>query len=108
MIVGGEDEKLGPNADSASAFARLQAYTSALWSVLPLRYRWSGKIIDWADGLPLIGGSGRLYASTGYSGRGITFGTLGAMIVCDLIGGRINPYADLFDWRRASSVPACG
>jgi glycine/D-amino acid oxidase-like deaminating enzyme/nitrite reductase/ring-hydroxylating ferredoxin subunit len=100
MIVGGEDHKVGQNEDSEICFARLQQYTTDLWSARPIRYRWSGQVIDPIDGLPYIGGAGKLFVSTGYSGQGITFGTLGAMIVSDLITGRDNEYADLFDWKR--------
>ena len=71
-----------------------------MWSAHPLRHRWSAQIIESVDGLPYIGGAGKLYLSTGYSGQGMTFGTLGAMIVCDLITGRDNAFADLFDWKR--------
>ena len=100
MIVGGEDHKVGQNDDIESSFARLEQYTTDLWSALPLRHRWSGQIIESVDGLPYIGGAGKLYLSTGYSGQGMTFGTLGAMIVADLITGRDNAFADLFDWKR--------
>jgi len=100
MIVGGEDHKVGKNEDTEESFAKLQQYTTDLWSAHPLHHRWSGQIIEPVDGLPYIGGSGKLYVSTGYSGQGMTFGTLGAMIVADLITGRDNPFADLFDWKR--------
>jgi len=100
MIVGGEDHKVGKNDDTERSFARLQQYTTDLWSAHPLRHRWSGQIIESIDGLPYIGGAGKLYVSTGYAGQGMTFGTLGAMIVSDLITGRENAFADLFDWKR--------
>lgn len=37
------------------------------------------------------------YAATGFSGNGMTFGTLGGMMMADAILGRRNPWADLFD-----------
>lgn len=100
MIVGGEDHKVGKSEDTEESFARLQQYTTDLWSAHPLHHRWSGQIIEPVDGLPYIGRSGKLYVSTGYSGQGMTFGTAGAMIVADLITGRANEFADLFDWKR--------
>ncbi|HEX9161584.1 MAG TPA: FAD-binding oxidoreductase [Thermoanaerobaculia bacterium] len=103
MIVGGEDHKAGKDQDSEERFSRLQQYTTDLWSAQPLRYRWSGQIIEPVDGLPYIGGSGNLYASTGYAGQGMTFGTVGALIVADLITGRHNAWAELFDWKRRGS-----
>lgn len=100
MIVGGEDHKVGKSEDTEQSFARLQQYTTGLWSAHPLRHRWSGQIIESVDGLPYIGGAGKLYTSTGYSGQGMTFGTIGAMIVADLITDRENKFAALFDWKR--------
>jgi glycine/D-amino acid oxidase-like deaminating enzyme len=40
--------------------------------------------------------------ATGFSGTGMTWGTLSAMILSDLILGRQNPYAALYD---ATRVP---
>jgi Rieske Fe-S protein len=37
------------------------------------------------------------YASTGYAGNGMTFGTLGAMLMSDRILQRKNPWDELFD-----------
>jgi len=50
MIVGGEDHKVGKSEDTEQSFARLQQYTTGLWSAHPLRHRWSGQIIEPVDG----------------------------------------------------------
>lgn len=97
MIVGGEDHRVGQNDDTESCFARLLEYVKAHFGERRELHRWSGQIIEPHDGLPLIGGSDGLYVSTGYSGQGITFGTLGGMILADLITGVANPWAKLFD-----------
>jgi Rieske Fe-S protein len=55
-------------------------------------------VIETPDGLPYIGASAdHQYAATGFSGNGLTFGTLAAMMTTDAILGRRNPWADLFD-----------
>ena len=100
LIVGGEDHRVGEEEDTESRFATLGSYASEYFGSRPLRYRWSGQIIEPHGGLPLIGGSGNLYMSTGYSRQGLTFGTLGAMIVTDLVTGVPNRWADLFDPNR--------
>ncbi len=38
--------------------------------------------------------------ATGFSGNGITFGTLSAMMICDALKGRKNPWRELFDPQR--------
>jgi Rieske Fe-S protein len=61
-------------------------------------HRWSGQVIETLDGLPYIGRVGdHHYAATGFSGNGMTLGTLGAMIISDQILGLPNPWIDLFD-----------
>jgi Rieske Fe-S protein len=42
------------------------------------------------------------YAATGFGGNGMTFGTLGGMIIADAIEGRRNPWAELFDAERTA------
>lgn len=37
------------------------------------------------------------FAGTGYSGNGITFGTLAGMMACDGVLDRLDPWTDLFD-----------
>jgi glycine/D-amino acid oxidase-like deaminating enzyme/nitrite reductase/ring-hydroxylating ferredoxin subunit len=101
MIVGGEDHRTGEEEDTEGCFARLESYTRESLGERPLRYRWSGQVIEPHGGLPLIGGFGNLYISTGYAGQGMTFGTVGAMIVTDLLTGVANPWAELFDHQRA-------
>ena len=100
MIVGGEDHKVGQETDTDQCFARLNEYTSQRFGVRPERYRWSGQVIEPADGLPFIGQSGKIFVATGYAGQGMTFGTVGGTIVADLITGVANEWADLFDVKR--------
>lgn len=97
LIVGGEDHRVGEEADTEGCFNRVAEYTRQYFGTRPEQYRWSGQVIEPHGGLPLIGGSDGLYISTGYAGQGMTFGTAGAMIVSDLILGVRNPWADVFD-----------
>ena len=98
LIVGGEDHKVGQEEDTEGCFERVRQYTVEHFGALPLRYRWSGQVIEPVDGLPSIGGAsnGKVFVSTGYAGQGMTFGTVGAMIVTDLLTGVDNPWASLF------------
>lgn len=100
LMVGGEDHKVGQADDTEKCFERVNQFAIEHFGSNPIHSRWSGQVIEPIDGLPFIGGSGKIYVSTGYSGQGMTFGTLGAMIVSDLIEGRENRFADLFDEKR--------
>lgn len=103
LIVGGEDHKVGLERDTEEAYQRLEEFVRTRFPVRSLAYRWSGQIIEPVDGLPFIGLnslSHHVYVATGYSGNGITFGTLAGMILADVIAGRENTYADLYDATR--------
>jgi hypothetical protein len=58
----------------------------------------SGQVIETPDGLPYIGETAdHQFVATGFSGNGLTFGTLGGMMACDRVIGRTNPWSELFD-----------
>lgn len=100
MIVGGEDHKVGQKTETEICFDKLNDYTAQRFGAQTERYRWSGQVIESADGLPFIGKSGTIFVSTGYAGQGMTFGTLSGMIVADRITGVASQWADLFDVTR--------
>jgi glycine/D-amino acid oxidase-like deaminating enzyme/nitrite reductase/ring-hydroxylating ferredoxin subunit len=100
LIVGGEDHKVGELEDTTVAFGRLEEYVQAHFGqqVAATDLRWSGQIIESVDGLPYVGlnpGSHRLYVATGYSGNGITNGTLAAMMLAQQVMGARTPWDDL-------------
>jgi glycine/D-amino acid oxidase-like deaminating enzyme/nitrite reductase/ring-hydroxylating ferredoxin subunit len=103
VIVGGEDHKTGQADDTLGCFDRLEHVARALAPNLAITSRWSGQVIETPDGLPYIGSSGEhQYTATGFSGNGMTFGTLAGMIISDAIAGHRNPWAELFDAGRTA------
>jgi len=100
-IFGGEDHKTGQEPDTESRFQKLEdRLRQVLPQVQPDR-RWSGQVIETNDGLPYIGETAtRQFAATGFSGNGTTFGTLAAMMFCDWVQARENPWKDLFAMNR--------
>ena len=107
LIVGGEDHKTGQEDDTESRFRALLDYAKARFDVRGIPYRWSAQVAEPVDGLPFIGRnslSSHVYVGTGYSGTGMTFGTLAAMITSDLILGRESEWAHLFDATRVKPV----
>lgn len=106
VIVGGEDHKTGQADDAHERYARLEAWTRAhIGPYLAVTARWSGQVMEPFDALGYIGpahnGSERILVITGDSGHGLTHATIGAMVVSDLIGGRSNPWQELYSPRRA-------
>jgi glycine/D-amino acid oxidase-like deaminating enzyme/nitrite reductase/ring-hydroxylating ferredoxin subunit len=109
LIVGGEDHKTGQEEDTEARFQSLLDYARARFDVRAVAYRWSAQVVEPVDGLAFVGRnalSSHVYVGTGFSGTGMTFGTLAAMISTDLILGRANPWADLFDATRVKPIAA--
>lgn len=104
LIVGGEDHKTG-QADDAD-FERLEAWTRERFPMgEAMTLRWSGQIMETIDSLAFIGrnpGDTNIYVVTGDSGNGMTHGTIGAILLTDLIEGRKNDWAALYDPARIS------
>jgi glycine/D-amino acid oxidase-like deaminating enzyme/nitrite reductase/ring-hydroxylating ferredoxin subunit len=105
LVVGGEDHKTGQVPDDAAPFAALERWARDTFpAVGEVISRWSGQVQEPTDGLGFIGrapvkGEG-VFVITGDSGMGLTHGTLGAMLVSDLVLGRANPWEQLYDPRR--------
>jgi Rieske Fe-S protein len=79
------------------------------WQVESIENRWSAQFYEPPDGLPLIGeslSSSRVLVATGFSGTGMVFGTLGGMLMADLVLGRSNPWADLYKPSRFKPLAA--
>ena len=112
LIVGGEDHKTGQANDAEERFARLEAWTRERFpQVQAFQYRWSGQVMEPVDGLAFIGRNPldhpNVYVATGDSGNGMTHGTIAGMVISDLIAGRNNPWAELYDpSRRITSLAA--
>jgi glycine/D-amino acid oxidase-like deaminating enzyme/nitrite reductase/ring-hydroxylating ferredoxin subunit len=101
VLLGGEDHKTGQEKDPEGCFSRLENALKALCPGVDVTHRWSGQVIEPVDGLPFIGEmAARQFAATGFSGNGLTFGTVGALMAADAVTGRRNPWAELFDIKR--------
>jgi glycine/D-amino acid oxidase-like deaminating enzyme/nitrite reductase/ring-hydroxylating ferredoxin subunit len=98
VIFGGEDHKTGQASDTRACFERLERTLLSLVNDAEITHRWSGQVIETVDGLPYIGETAeRQFTGTGFSGNGMTFGTLAAIMAADHILGATNPWAELFE-----------
>jgi glycine/D-amino acid oxidase-like deaminating enzyme/nitrite reductase/ring-hydroxylating ferredoxin subunit len=102
LIVGGEDHKTGQAADTAQRHARLEQWARERFPRMQqVEFRWAGQVMETIDGLAFIGRNpldkDNVYVVTGDSGMGMTHGTIAGILVSDLILGRANPWATLYD-----------
>ena len=106
LIVGGEDHKTGQAEDFDDRFDALEAWTRERFPMVEdIALRWSGQVMEPADGVAFIGrnpGEENIYIATGDSGNGMTHGTIAGMLISDLIAGRDNEWAKLYDPARMS------
>jgi glycine/D-amino acid oxidase-like deaminating enzyme/nitrite reductase/ring-hydroxylating ferredoxin subunit len=102
LIVGGEDHKTGQAGDHEERYLRLEAWgREAVPAMGPVERRWSGQVLETMDGLAFIGRNPgdepNVFIATGDSGLGMTHGTIAGILLCDLIRGRSNPWAALYE-----------
>jgi glycine/D-amino acid oxidase-like deaminating enzyme/nitrite reductase/ring-hydroxylating ferredoxin subunit len=105
LILGGESHKVGQSGeDTAERVARLEAWARERFDVVEIAYRWSTQDNMPVDGVPYVGrlmpGAKSIWVATGFMKWGLTNGTAAAEILVDLIAGRTNPWASLFDSNR--------
>ncbi|MCC3154900.1 FAD-dependent oxidoreductase [Hymenobacter sp. BT770] len=102
LIVGGEDHKTGQTDDPSAHLRCLEEWTRDRFPMVKdFEYRWSGQVMEPTDGLGYAGrnplDADNVFIITGDSGHGMTHGTLGPMVVADLLAGRDNAWAKLYD-----------
>jgi glycine/D-amino acid oxidase-like deaminating enzyme/nitrite reductase/ring-hydroxylating ferredoxin subunit len=100
LIVGGEDHKTGQADDTSLRFERLEEWTRQRFPAGQTVYRWSGQVMEPIDYLAFIGrnpGDKNIYIATGDSGHGMTHGTIAGLLLSDLIHGRPNSWAKLYE-----------
>ncbi len=101
LIIGGEDHKTGQNDDYEAPFNKLESWAKKHFPMFKKTDTvWSGQIIEPVDGLAFIGLSPfhkNIYIATGYSGNGMTYSAIAAMIFRDRLLDKKNEWADLYD-----------
>jgi glycine/D-amino acid oxidase-like deaminating enzyme/nitrite reductase/ring-hydroxylating ferredoxin subunit len=107
LIVGGEDHKTGQAEDFDARFGRLEEWARERFPMIEgVEFRWSGQVMEPVDGLAFIGrnplDSDNVLIATGDSGQGMTHGTIAGRLLTDLIVGRDNEWAALYEPSRIS------
>lgn len=102
LIVGGEDHKTGQKDDAGRRFAALERWTRTRFPMIEeIEFQWSGQVMEPIDALAFIGRNpmdeDNVFIATGDSGNGMTHGTIAGILLTDLIMGRENEWATLYD-----------
>jgi len=106
LILCGQGHTTGARGIGEERYQRLEDFARAHWDVESVTHRWSAQDPSPYDKLPVIGPytpiSSRVFVASGFMKWGLSGGTLGAMILADLIAGRSNPWAARFSPSRLS------
>lgn len=103
ILVLGEKHKTGQNEHNLKSIDNLKDYAVEKFAVSKQSYQWGAQHYRAADGLATVGKADKdteVYIATGFSTDGLTYGTMAAQIITDLIAGKGNPYAETYSPNR--------
>ena len=111
LIVGGEDHKTGQSPAHPDPWYVLEQWTRHHFpDASRVAYRWSGEVMEPADGVAFIGpnavGQKNVYVVTGDSGNGMTHAGVAALLIRTQIMGREHPWSSLYDPERKVGLAA--
>ncbi|WP_409492309.1 FAD-dependent oxidoreductase [Amycolatopsis sp. cmx-11-12] len=103
-IAGGEHYRVGDSVDVESRYERLATWASEHTGMPRVTHRWSAHDVSTLDSVPYVGryhpASRHLWVATGFGQWGMTGGTAAGLLLADLLTGRDNAAASLYDPNR--------
>jgi glycine/D-amino acid oxidase-like deaminating enzyme/nitrite reductase/ring-hydroxylating ferredoxin subunit len=105
LVVIGEKHKTGAPIEG-DYFERLAATAASIGATQAPTHRWSAQQFAAADGLPYIGRSAHdnVFVATGFGADGLTWGTVAAQLIAELIGGSESSAIRLLSPRRFTPI----
>ena len=101
VVVGGEGHPVGRRSDTATRYARLEAWARERLGPVEVTHRWSAQDLQTPDHVPYVGalrpGGDRLWTATGFGKWGLSAGTAAAHALAARICGDEDPYRSLWD-----------
>ncbi len=107
LIIGGEDHRAELPMDEEKNFAALEEHAANIFPGIEYSIvnRWKGQILEPSDGLPLIGEyAPRQFIASAFSGNGMTYAMISALMFRDAITGKRNPWTRLYNPKRIPSI----
>lgn len=111
VIIGGRDHKTGQDDEAETRYEELESYARQHFKVRDVAYRWSAQVYEPADHAPYIGknpGSEHIFVATGYGGNGMTYGTIAAQVLADLVLERANRFSEVYNPARVKPLASAG
>lgn len=106
LLLGGGDHRTGKKGGN---WAVLREFAREHYPDAPERYFWAAQDCMSLDGMPYIGryseNTSDLFVASGFNKWGMTSSMVAAEILADMIEGKDNEYADIFDPSRSILRP---
>jgi glycine/D-amino acid oxidase-like deaminating enzyme/nitrite reductase/ring-hydroxylating ferredoxin subunit len=106
LIVAGSRHKTGqPSLKSHTEhYNAIRNYINERYDVDEIHSEWSAQHYKPADELPYIGLANRrtkrIFMATGYATDGLVYGTVAGMLLSDMVAGKKNPWAEIYNTLR--------
>lgn len=108
LLLGGCGHKTGTPAPYEDTYGTLENYAKQLYPNCEILFRWDTRDCITLDKIPYIGRFSNvmdnIYVGTGFNKWGMTTSNVAANIVCDMILGKENKYAYVFDSTRVHPI----
>lgn len=106
LLVGGGGHRTGKKGGN---WQELRDFSHRHYPDAAEKYHWATQDCMTLDGIPYIGAYSAsttdLYVATGFNKWGMTSSMVSAMILCDMVAGKQNPYAEVFSPSRTILRP---
>lgn len=106
LLIGGGDHRTGKKG---GGYRVIEEFVRRHFPGAKEAYRWSNQDCMTLDSIPYIGryssSTPNVYVATGFNHWGMTTSMAAAHILCDMIQGKKNPYADVFSTDRSAMHP---
>ena len=111
IIVVGQPHKVGMKEDNLENIAILENFLMQNFDIAEITNRWGAQNYKPADSLPYIGRKTKdsnIFIATGFSSDGLTYGTMSAIVLRDMLTGIENRATHVFDATRHNPAKAVG
>ncbi len=106
LLIGGGDHRTGK---SGGNYREIRQRARELFPDSREKYHWAAQDCMSLDSVPYIGSysksTHKLFVLTGFNKWGMTGAMVGATLLCDLLEGKKNPYAELYSPSRSMLTP---
>lgn len=106
LLIGGGSHRTGKQG---GAWKELRDFAQTYYPKAREKYHWATQDCMTLDNIPYIGnysaGTNNLFVATGFNKWGMTSAMVSAMILCDMVQEKKNPYAEVFSPSRSILQP---